>query len=246
MRQSFLLAFLLSIQSLFAQDPPEKYQKIWSEINMSEPGSKSVLKELEKLRKQNPSDPWVYWISGINCNPVIGQDEAAAFYRQAIAVDPTFPHAYYNLAQTIEDTTEKARREVIALYTKAVTYDPTLGFAFLGRGEAYLDLKEYDAAMADCKQARKSPNMDFMAVDMLELQILWEQKKKQEALDFLRETDLYNGIWGTDDGILLAQLYEEIGDKRKACVCYHNAAEPYEMMGEELPEEIAKGLKKCK
>lgn len=61
-------------------------------------------------------------------------DEAAVFCRKAIAVDPTSPHAYYNLAITIDDTTEKARREVIELFTKAVTHDPTLGSAFLGRG----------------------------------------------------------------------------------------------------------------
>jgi len=245
MRHYLFITLLLCSQSAFAQDPPEKYQEIWRQINMSEPGSESVLKDLKTLREKNPSDPWIYWISGINCNPMTGQEEAAAFYRQAIAVDPTFPHAYYNLASTIDDTTEKSRREKIELYTKAVIYDPTLGFAFLSRGHIYLELKEYDAAMADCERSRTCPDMDPMQPNMLQLQILWKQNKKQEALDLIRKIDFSNGFWGTDDELLLADLYKEIGDKQKACACYHNAAEPYEMMGEDLPEKIKNGLKNC-
>ncbi len=246
MHHYLFIFLLLCLQPAFAQDPPEKYQQIWSKVNMSEPGSKSVSKELKKLREKNPSDPWIYWISGISCNPVVGNDEAAAFYREAIAVDPAFPYAYYNLATTIDDTTEKARRERIELYTKAVTYDPSLGFAFLYRGQDYLDLKEYEAAMADCENARKCPDMDPMQASMLQLQILWKQNKKQEAIDLLRKSDISNGMLGTDDLLLLAALYEEIGDEPKACTCYRNAAEPYEMMGEDIPAKIANGLKKCK
>lgn len=246
MRHNLIIILLLfCTQTVFSQDPPEKYQSIWHEINQSEPGSKSVLKELKSLREKNPSDPWIYWISGINCNPVTGQEQAAAFFRKAIEVDPTFPHAYYNLASTINDTNEEALREKIELYTKAVMYDPTLGFAFLGRGQAYLDLKEYDAAMSDCERSRKCPDMDIISVNMLQLHILWMQNKKQEALNLLRSVDLSEGFWGTDDQLLLASLYEEIGDKQRACTCYRNAAEPYEMMGEELPEKIRNGLIKC-
>lgn len=243
MRHYLFIVLLLCVQPAFAQEPPKKYQEIWSQVNMSEPGSKSVLKELEKLREKNPSDPWIYWISGIYCDPI--SDEAAAFYRKAIAVDPTFPHAYYNLATTIDDTTEKAYREMIELYTKAVTYDPTLGFAFLYRGQAYLSLGDYDAAMADCQRARKCPDMDPLQTDMLQLQILWKQNRKQEVLDLVRGIDFSNGFWGPDDELLLAALYEEIGDKQKACTCYRNAAEPYEIMGEDVPEKVTNGLKKC-
>lgn len=246
MRNNLFIIFLFCLQTVFAQDPPEKYQEIWSQVNMSEPGSGSVLKELKTLREKNPNDPWIYWISGIYCNPVTGQDEAAAFYRQAITVDPKFPYAYYNLASTIDDTTEEACREKIELYSKAIEFDPTHGFALLSRGQTYLDLNEYEAAMADCERARKCPDIDVLQVEMLQLQILWKQNKKQEALDLIRKVDFSEGFWGTDDELLLAALYTEIGDKQKACVCYRNAAEPYEMMGEEMPEEIAKGLKKCK
>lgn len=245
MQHYLFILLLFFVQSTFSQNPPEKYQEIWEQVNMSEPGSKSVLKDLKTLREKNPSDPWIYWISGINCNPVNGQDEAAAFYRQAIAADSTFPHAYYNLASIIEDTTEKARQEAIYLYTKAVKYDPTLGFAFLARGYIYLEMMVYDAAMADCERSRKCPDMDPLQVDMLQLQIFLKQNKKQEAMNLIHKVDFSNGIWGTNDELLLANLYEEIGDLEKACFCYRNAAEPYEMMGDELPEKISNGLKKC-
>jgi tetratricopeptide (TPR) repeat protein len=247
MRNCLLLALLFCCQLVLAQDPPEKYARIWEKINTN-PGSSSVQKELKKLRQDNPSDPWIYWISGLTCNPVNGQEEAAAFYRQAIAADSTFPHAYYNLAMTIEADNERAYREVIALQTKAVTYDPTLGFAFLGRGEAYAALGEYDAALADCEQARNCPDFDPLQADAFQLEILWKQHKKQEAFELVRKVNFNDGMmmWGTDFDLLLAAIYEEMGDQKSACTCYHNAAEPFEMMGEEIPVEIKNGLKKCK
>jgi len=245
MRNYLLIVLLFCFQHVFAQDPPEKYAQIWTKVNQMEPGSSSVLKELKKLRKENPSDPWIYWISGINCNPVIGQEEAALFYRQAIAADSTFPHAYYNLASTIDDTSEIGSREKIDLYTKAVTYDPNLGFAYLGRANAYFQLGDYDAAWADCELSRKYMEYDMHQSDALQLQILWKQNKKQEALELVKKVPFNEGMWGTHFNLLLASIYEEIGDLKNACFSYRNAAEPFEMMGEEIPVEIKNGLKKC-
>ncbi|MES2555863.1 MAG: hypothetical protein V4604_06925 [Bacteroidota bacterium] len=246
MRSYLFIALLFCFQHAFAQDPPEKFMLIWTLVNTSEPADPSVLAELKNIREENPSDPWIFWISGIYCNPVNGQEEAAAFYKQAIVADSTFPHAYYNLAQTIDDNNENGWRERIGLYTKAVTYDPSLGYSFHARGEAYFELGDYKNAMADCDSARKCYDFDPMLGDALELKILWKQNKKQEAFALAREANFNEGMWGTDFDILLAAVYTEMGDQKRACLCYHRAAEPYEMMGEKLPAEIKKGLKKCK
>jgi tetratricopeptide (TPR) repeat protein len=246
MRTYLIIAVLLCLQQVFAQDPPAKYQDIWMQINMDPEGSAPIRQKLEQLRKENPKDPWIFWISGISCNPITGKAEAAVFYRQAIAADPTFPHAYYNLASLNEDTSEAALRETIELYTKAVTYDQSLGFAYLSRGDAYFQLGEYDLALADCGLARKCSDFDPLAADALELEILWAQHKKKEAYALIRQADFNAGMWGTDFDLLRASIFEDMGDHAGACACYQKAAEIYEMMEEELPVKIAEGLKGCK
>lgn len=247
MRHSLLILLLFCVQQAVAQDPPEKYSAIWDKVNSMDPGSPAIQKELKKLRKENPSDPWIFWISGLTCNPVNGQEEAAAFYQQAIAADSTFPHAYYNLAQTFGEESESDLKERVKLFTKAVTYDQSLGFAFLGRGQAYLQLGNYDAALADCDNARSCEDFDLLQADALQLEVLWKQGKKEEAFYLLGKSDFSGGgMWGTDFELLLAAIYTESGDLENACGCYRRAAEPYEMMGEELPAEIQKGLEKCK
>jgi tetratricopeptide (TPR) repeat protein len=240
MRNYLLIAILLCVQPLFAQNPPEKYTDIWMEIGPG--GNTSVEKKLAKLRKQNPNDPWIYWISGINCN----NEQAAVFYKQAIAIDSTFPHAYFHLAILNEETTEAALNETIDLYTKAVTYDSTLGYAYLYRGEAYLELGQYDKAVADCELSRKCEDMFQLEVDRVELEILWKQGKKEEAYALARKTNFDDGMWPTDFEILLGTLYTEIGDRESACAAYRRAEVPYRIREEEIPEEIQKGLNKCK
>lgn len=246
MRNYLLIALLFCLQNTFAQDPPEKFLLIWDLVTSSQPGEPAVLKELEKIRKENPSDPWIYWISGIYCNPVTGTEEAADFYKQAIVADSTFPHAYYNLSQTIDASNESGLQEQIELLSKAVKYDPNLGFSFLARGVAYFDLGDYENALADCNRARTCEDYDPIQSDALELKILWKQNKKQEAFDLARKVDFNEGMWGTDFDIMLAGIYLEMGDQKSACDYYRRAAEPFEMMGEDLPSEIKKGLKKCK
>lgn len=248
MRQLLLTVALICVNSIFSQEPPAKYQSIWTKVHENPEGSKSVAKELNKLREQNPNDPWIHWISGISCNPVIGKEEAETHFRQAIAADSTFPHAYFSLATTIEGSEEAVLREKIDLYTKAVKYDKSLGFAWLYRGQTWMELGQYENAMADAEQARKLIDHDPLAADALVLEVLWKQGKKQEAFALVRKVDFNEGmaIYDTTFDLMLAGIFEEMGDSKGACSCYRRAAEPYEMMEEEIPVDIAKGLKNCK
>ena len=245
MRNYLILLFAIIVSPVFAQDPPEKYQEVWQMVNEMDPNNSKTNKKLEQLRKENPNDPWIYWISGINCNPVTGNEAAAIFYKKAIEVDSTFPHAYYNLAVLDNDTTEQAYRNQINLLTKALKYDANLGFAFIVRGDAHLALGELDQAMQDCLSARKTNDIDPMEANRLEVEILWKQNKKKEAFKLVRKSSLADGMWGTDFSVLLASIYEEMGEHEKACMCYYMAAEPFDAMEMEVPAAIAEGVKKC-
>lgn len=244
MRNAIYLFFLFCFQTAFAQEPPAKYSDVWMKFN-EDPTSESLQKELKQLRKQNPNDPWIFWISGLSVDNPFESEEAIVFYKQAIAADSTFPHAYYNLAVLSDDTTEAGIRETIDLYTKAVTYDKTLGFSWLARSEAYLSLGDYDQALADCESARKCSDYDPQVAERLNLEILWKQGKKEEAFAFVRKTEFTDTMWPLFDE-MLGNIYEEMGDHESACTWYRNAAEVYEFVEADPRASIVEKLNGCK
>ncbi len=243
MRSAIFILFLFCIQTAFSQEPPAKYKNVWNKFN-EDPTSESLQKELKQLRKQNPNDPWIFWISGLSVDTPYSTEEAAGFYKQAIAADSTFPHAYYNLAALSQDTTEAGIRETIELYTKAVAYDNNHGFAYYARAEAYFSLGEYELAVADLRRACKSPDFDIESADRLELEILWKQGKKEEAFAFVRKTNFTDSMWPLFDE-LLGDIYVEMGDHANACIWYRGAADVYEFVGEDAPANIVAKLKGC-
>lgn len=245
------ISTLLVIISLFtsplfhAQDVPEKYSEIWDAVTGDSDPS-SVKKQLEILRTQNPNDPWIFWISGIASNPVLEVEQACEYYRAAIAADSTFPHAYYNLAQNLPDSTVEQKNELIRLFTKTIQYGPNLGFAFLGRGDVYFEMGNYDLALKDAKSALKINDFDKIQGERLKLEIFWKLGKKQEAFDLVRKNDFNVDMWSIEFELVLASVFEEMGDQKQACDCYFRVSSLYELFNEAVPQEIELGLKKCR
>ena len=236
-----LLIFYSSV--LFSQEVPEKYNVIWLKVNENPEGSASVQNELKKLRKKNPNDPWIFWISGISCNPVTGQQEAEEFFRKAIKINPAFPHAYYSLAMTLHVTDPSSTSEVIDLLTKSIQYNPYMGFNYLERAKIYLDLGNYDSARRDTQKARESKEVNPVDTYEIDLEALWKQNKKEEAFDLARKTDFVNSTSGPS--LVAALVYSEMGEQAKACQIYRNIAEDFSLFDIKLPETIENGLKKC-
>jgi tetratricopeptide (TPR) repeat protein len=246
-RITTLLTFLSLVicPLLHAQDVPEKYEEIWDAVN-GDSDPNAVKKQLEILRIQNPTDPWIFWISGIACNPVVEVEQACTYYRGAIAADSTFPHAYYNLAHSLPDSTSDQQLELIRLFSKAVQYSPDLGFAFLGRGDVYFEMGNYDLALKDAESALKIKDFDKIQGERLKLEVLWKLGKKQEAFNLVRKNDFNVDMWGIEFELVLAPIFEEMGDQKQACDCYFRVSSMYELFDQVLPLEIEQGVKKCR
>jgi len=251
MRQLIAIICLFSFQFIFAQEVPENYQDLHMRINES-PG-KSVDKELEKLRKSNPFDPWVFWLSAINCKSeaisekTVSQTCSDAYYIHAIAVDSTFSPAYYNLGLNYYYADNEKDTEALQLFTKAIQYNPNDCYSYLFRGKVNLRLKNYDRAMADYENVKACPDMFKWVIDQFLVEILYAQGKKAEVYQAIREARFADELgFGEDDfQLLLGALYEEMGEQENACKCYRNVKDMFEMIGMEVPKELEEKVNKC-
>ncbi|WP_294677170.1 hypothetical protein [uncultured Fluviicola sp.] len=227
--KTILTSILVLIAAIsFAQEPPEKYQKIWNDIN--EGDGSYAQKELKKIIKTNPKDPWPYWLMGISFNPYQDQ-EASAYYEQAIAADSTFAPAYYNLGSCLQSDSVNYPR-VEKLYSKAIELEPNDNHHYIARASLYEDWKKYDQAIKDCKIAKLIEPADCYFANKIIIQSLYAQGKMDDLRIFLKLNDP-NAGGGPPDGeyqFFLGGLYEGWGEPEKACPFYQQAVEDTEFM----------------
>lgn len=238
-----IIAFICSCV-LFAQDPPEKYQQIWNEVN--EGDSKVAKKKLSKLLKNNPNDPWLYWMSGILIDHGGDQSDAKTFYEKALAVDSTFGPAYYNLASLLDSDSHTDKK--IELLSKAIKFYPQNGFSHISRGELYLKKGLFDLAMADAESAKKCELIDPIAVDGLIIEILYAQKKTKELQSFVKSGNYADtgSMWGMNTLDILIKVYEELNQPENICKVCKSIQQDYDIIGIPIPETISEKLKNCK
>lgn len=227
--KTILTSILLLITAIsFAQVPPDKYQKIWNDMN--EGDGSYAQKELKKIIKTNPKDPWPYWLMGISLNPYQDQ-EASVYFEQAIAADSTFAPGYYNLGSCLESDPANYPR-VEKLYTKAIELEPNNNYNYIARGGLYKDWKKYDLAIKDCKTAKLiEPGACYFANQII-IKSLYAQENMNDLKTFLKLNDPNNG-GGPPEGdyqFFLGELYEGWGEPEKACPYYKQAVEDTEFM----------------
>ena len=248
--KTILTSIIILITTIsFAQEPPEKYQKIWNDIN--EGDGSYAQKELKKIIKTKPKDPWPYWLMGISFNPY--QDkEAAVYYEQAIAADSTFAPAYYNLGSCLQSDSVNYPR-VEKLYNKAIELESNNNHNYIARASLYKDWKKYDLAIKDCKTAKLIEPADCYFANQIIIQSLYAQGKMDDLRIFLKLNDP-NAGGGPPDGeyqFFLGGLYEGWGEPEKACPFYRQAVEDTEFMLDivdpgVLDEELAQYRAKVK
>ncbi len=238
-----IIAFICSCV-LFAQEPPEKYRKVWVDVN--EGDSKAAKKELSKLLKNNPKDPWLYWMSGILIDSGDDQGDAKAFYEKALEADSTFGPAYYNLAILLDGDSHTDKK--IGVLSKAIRFYPQNGFSHIARGELYLKKGLFDLAMADAESAKKCELIDLIAVDGLIIEILYAQKKNKELQSFVKSGNyaVTGSMWNMSTLDILIKVYEELNQPENICKICKSIQQDYDILGIPIPETISEKLKNCK
>ncbi len=236
-----LTSFLLLFSTvLYAQDPPEKYQKIWDAFTDFE--YDQVQKLADKALKKNPKDPWLYWIKGMAQVPGIEntEEEEIRCYSKALELDSSFVAAYSRLAYSMEYSENPDLVKIEYLYTKSLALDSTDMHVRVDRSDFYLKQKRYDDAIADAKKAKQmgAEGYPLWLANKIIITALHEQHKTADLNAFLGVVDPNDG-GGPDDPdyqYLLATIYESFGDKQKACAAYRRALseqEFYDSMVEE-------------
>ncbi|MFN5983087.1 MAG: hypothetical protein ACK46Y_03375 [Fluviicola sp.] len=219
------LILLVSL-NLFAQEVPEKYQKLWAECHTTE--RDDALKKLDKLIKKNPNDPWVYWMRGVQT--FNGIENGEEYFETALKLDSTFAPAYFSLANCIDATDEISLNKKEYLFTKAIQFCPSdEAYYYIARGEVYLSQKKFDLALKDALNSKEINKEYQIGFNELYVQALNGLNMDKELKQFLFETDVFYGGMAIPDFYLLAStLYEKYNMKSRACEGYKAGLESTE------------------
>jgi serine/threonine protein kinase/tetratricopeptide (TPR) repeat protein len=107
--------------------------------------------ELDQALDRNPRHYWSLVQRGI-CQREMGKTgPALADFGQCVGLWTKFAWGHFNLGSTLEHLGERAR--AINCYTAAIQRDPEFTPAYLNRGLARLDEKQYQAALDDFTKA---------------------------------------------------------------------------------------------
>lgn len=220
----------------FAQEPPEKYHKIWDYIGIGD--ETKAKKGLEKILKTKPQDPWPYWMMGILFDNEESKANNYTYFEQAIAIDSSFAPAYASWASRIEyDSLNYGLAE--NLYTKAVELEPKDNHHYVARGELYLRQNKYDLAIKDAKSAKLIEPGDCYFANQIIIKSLYGQGKMTDLKAFLKLNDPNDG-GGPPEGeyqFFLGELYESWGEPQKACPYFKQAVADTEFFLEMFDSE---------
>lgn len=231
---------------LTAQTIPNKFIDFYEEIQMVEFGKK--LEMLDAVIKKNPNEPWYYWMKASVYDLMNDDDKTLENYNKALVLNPEFSGAHASLARFLYNNDSTQLELALNHINKAIQLEPEDEFYHIDRGEIYLAMKKYDEAMKEADYALTLKDFDIMAAERFKIEVLHAQGKKEELKQFVKQHDLSmeGEFLGTKFALMLASVYEEMGENEKACMLYRGAAEPYLVMEEQIPEFISDKLGKCK
>ncbi len=240
----YLLLLLFTVQ-LNAQLLPEKYNSLMEE--MWEKNYKEKLKFLDKKFKGNEKDPWYYWFKA-DVYGMEGDDANARLcYEKSVEVDPTFAAGYGSYARYLVNNVDGDFEKAVELSTKAIELDRTEFYYYIDRAEAYLKLKKYDEALSDAFFYIDQDGV-FVFVGQIVLINCYIEQNDQEKLKELLMSFAVNEIdfmAGPELATTIGNYYLSYGDQERACGAFRVAAENYDLLGGETPDDFQEKLKKC-
>jgi tetratricopeptide (TPR) repeat protein len=228
MKSILTLIVLFFSAALFSQDVPKKYETFFSQI--TDYDIEGAQKSLKKQIKKDPNDKWLQWLMGFSYSISDQGEKSIPYFEKAVALDSNFADAHRQLAQNLRylDSTHYAKSEYH--YTKAIQLKPTDHFNYVERGDLYLEMKQYDLAIADAEQAKKIDAEDCYFANRIIIESLNAQKKTADLKKFLAKNDPNDGNGPPDFRyqLLLGDIYQSFGEKTKACQAYKQAVSDLE------------------
>jgi tetratricopeptide (TPR) repeat protein len=227
-----------------AQDMPKKFMDLQNKL--LEFSQKEKYKLLKKAIKENPNEPWYYWLLADSYEFEMDTKNVVKYYEKSIELDSKFVAGHESLARFyyFDDSTQLDK--ALMHISKAIELEPTNDKFYIVRANIYLKKKKYDLAIKNAHMVLDLPNSDPYPAYEVIVTALYTQKKYAELNALLKKVDLSNVFYGTTFEMLLGNLYENINENKKACNCYRFAAVPYETAADGIPANIEIKLKKCK
>jgi tetratricopeptide (TPR) repeat protein len=149
MKNILFLLILFYAGTVSAQSLSEEYAAIMNDLMYMK--YKQKFKYLDKVFKDNPNDPWYYWMKADVYALGENDEETRACYEKAIRLDSTFAAGYGSYARYLLRSDSTSYKKVIELSTKAIQLDPLDYFYVADRANAYLEMKDYTNAIADAQ-----------------------------------------------------------------------------------------------
>lgn len=244
----FFLLIAITSFSAICQDMPKKQRDQYENI-MFEPFDVR-LKAIDEWLKKNPNDAWYHYMKASVLAQMNEDDQAKKHYEISIQLDSTIAMNYFEMANLISsDSKDSAKvKQALVYMNKAILLAPDEDYYKIERAYLYIDLNDYVAADKEADYLLSRPQFDLMAPELLKIETLFLLGKKDQLFQFIEKHDLSdNGeFMGLKQCLILASIYEEMGDFEKVCKLYRGAAEPFLMMEEQVPELLTSKLAKCK
>lgn len=241
----FLFAILFTLQ-LNAQLIPDKYSAIMEE--MWSMNFKEKLKFLDKKFKGNTNDPWYYWFKADVYSMKEDDANARLCYEKAVEVDPKFAAGYGSYARYLVSYANTDFEKAIELSTKAIELDPKEFNYYLDRADAYLQLKQFNKAIADAEYYMEQEDVMIFAgyLMLINCNIEMDDQVKLKELLMSFEVGQIDFMAGPVMASQIGDYYISYNEPERACGAYRVAAENYELLEGELPTELQKKLANCK
>ncbi len=245
MKKILFLLILVFASTVSAQSLSEENVAIMNDLMYMK--YKQKLKHLDKMFKDNPNDPWYYWMKA-DVYGMEGDDANARLcYEKSVEVDPKFAAGYGSYARYLVNNVVGDFEKAVELSTKAIELDQTEFYYYIDRAEAYLKLKKYDEALSDAFFYMDQDGVFRFVGQIVVINCYIEQNDQEKLKELLmsfgvNEIDFMAGpVLATTIG----NYYLTYGDQERACGAFLVAAENYDLLGGELPDDLQEKLKKC-
>ncbi|MBA3848638.1 MAG: hypothetical protein C0502_01420 [Opitutus sp.] len=147
---------IASAVASFAAPPREEASAILQQATADENDPAKLaeaMQQLDALAARADEDAGVHFARGWLLSRLKRSSEAIAAYRTALARDPNFPEARYNLGVQLVDAGD--RESALREFEEAIRLDPTHTDALYNAGQANYDLERYGAALAKWRALQK-------------------------------------------------------------------------------------------